>query len=297
LTVARLDALGVPSSHDFLQLYRVARISDQAPAPRYLIHIPAARFQNVQARQGAGAKTTSSLSYVPPLGFSAGTYQVRFDAAASLNDPLTVEVTGTEEKVVIRKTASSEETWASFSHFTGPVAFQVSGDVGRVSRFEGLEIEWLSSSPPTAVPPNDFVPDGAFTNTEPSDLLRARSHNGSACYIDLINSATPARLISVDRQRGARILGWAANTDDHIVAEQVYIELSSTAGKHYWAKAHQYLRPDVAKVFGNPVLSDSGFTVAADLRSVRPGVYRLKIVLLNGSYARECDPNRELNIQ
>jgi hypothetical protein len=267
------------------------------PAPKYLIDIPAARFQTGQARRESGAKTTSSLTYVPPLGFALGTYQVRIDAAASTNDPLTVEVTGPEERVLMRKTAGSAETSASFSQYTGPVAFYIFGDIGSISRFEGLEVEWVSNSPPPAEPPNGFVPDGAFTNTKPSDLLHARSHNGSACYIDLINSATPARLISVDRQRGARILGWAANTDDRVAGEQVYIELSSTAGMRYWAKAHQYARPDVAKALGNPALSDSGFTVSADLRSVVPSVYRLRIVLLNGGYARECDSNRELNIQ
>jgi hypothetical protein len=297
LTVARLDALGVPSSHDFLLLYRVARISAQAPAPKYLIRIPAARFQTGQAVDGAGAKTTSSLSYVPPLGFAAGTYQVRFDAAESTNDPLTVEVTGAQEKVLIRKTGGAAETPASFSHFTGPVAFHILGDIANISGFEGLDIEWLSNSPPPTEPPNGFISDGVFTDSEPSDLLHARSHNGSACYIDVINSAAPARLLSVDRQGGARILGWAANTDDRVVAEQVYIKLSSTAGVHYWAKAHQYVRPDVAKAFGNPALSNSGFTVSADLRSMTPGVYGVKIVLLNGGYARECDSNRELNVQ
>jgi hypothetical protein len=291
-----LDALGAPSSHDFLQLYRVARIPVQAPAPKYIIHIPAARFQTGPQRD-QGAKTASSLTYVPPLSFAPGTYQVRFGAAPSTHDPLTIEVTGSEEKVLMRQTAGSAETLASFSHFTGPVVFHVLGDIGSVTGFQGLDVEWLSNSSPPAEPPDDFVPDGAFTGIAPSDLLHARSHTGSACYIDLINSAAPAALVSVDRQRGALILGWAANTDDHVIAEQVYIELSSTAGMHYWAKAHQYSRPDVAKAFSNSALSESGFTVSADLRSVMPGMYRVKIVLLNGGYARECDSNREVNIQ
>jgi hypothetical protein len=297
LTVAQLDGLGVPSSHDFLQLYRVPRISAQAPAPKYLIHIAASRFEAEKALRAPGGKTTTSLSYAPPLGLSEGTYQVRFDAAASTSDPLTVEVTGTEGKVLVRKTAYSAQTSGSFSHYTGPVRFHVYGDSASTSRFEGLDVEWLSTSPPAAEPPDGFVPDTAFTSTEPSDLLHARSHNGSACYIDLINSAAPTHLIFVDRQRGVRILGWAANTDDRVVAEQVYMELSSPAGLSYWAKAHRYPRPDVAKAFRNPALSNAGFTLSADLRSVIPSVYRVKIVVLDGGDARQCDPNRELNIQ
>jgi hypothetical protein len=297
LTVARLDALGVPSSHDFLQLYRVGRISAQAPAPKYLIHIPAARFRTAQVRQESGAKTTSSLVYAPPLGLAGGTYQVRLDTAASTNDPLTVEVTGREERVLLRETAGLAVASASFSQYTGPVAFHVFGDIGSISRFEGLDVEWVSNSPPPAEPPNGFVPEGAFTNTEPSDLLHARSHSGSACYIDLINSAPPAHLISVDQQKGASIEGWAASTDDHAAAEKVYLELSSTSGRHYWIKAQRHIRPDVANALGNPALSDAGFTVSADLRLVTPSVYRVTIVLLNGEYARECDPDRELNVQ
>jgi hypothetical protein len=287
LTIAQLDTLGILSVHDFLHLYRLNRVPSQAPSPRYVIHIPAARFQ----------KATGGLIFVPPLGFAAGTYQVTFDATASVPDLLSIEITGSDEKVLMRKTAGSTVTSASFAHHTGPVAFHILGDLGTSSRFEGVDVEWTSNSPPPAGPPDHFVPDGAFTNTEPKDLLHFVSHNGAACYIDLINDTPPTQLISVRRQWGVHILGWTADTSDRVAAGELYVELASSAGLHYWAKAHRYERPDVAKAFGNPALSGSGFTLSAVLQSLAPGVYRVKLVLLNGSHARECDPMRQLDIQ
>ena len=137
--------------------------------------------------------------------------------------------------------------------------------------------------------------DDEFVGTEPAAIFV--SHNGAACYIDLINDTPPTQLISVRRQWGVHILGWTADTSDRVAAGELYVELASSAGLHYWAKAHRYERPDVAKAFGNPALSGSGFTLSAVLQSLAPGVYRVKLVLLNGSHARECDPMRQLDIQ
>jgi hypothetical protein len=317
LTLARFDALNLKSSHDPFNLYRIGAVLAQPPSPRYILHIPADRFATGRAPgefgdpiPGRGAQAASCLVYSPQEEFAPGTYQVNLDVASTASASLSLEVTESGGRVLTRKAAfpvqSRSAAFASDS--TRPLEFRVFRRSDPALRFDGLDIEWISrsvqpvSDPLAGTPDPDsawcFVPNGAFSQAPRSPVLPTANVKGTRCFVDLINGAPPIRQFSIDRQSGIQMVGWAGDVDTGESAEHVYIELFSPTGVSYWARAFQYLRPDVAKAFQKPALSESGFTLpAANLKDIPAGTYHLRVVLLTQRDASSCDLGRDVELR
>jgi hypothetical protein len=282
LSTARFDSLTFESSYRTLRLYRIDRALSELPTPRYVRHIPGARFE----------PGLYGLSYT--LTYPRGTYEVKFEMANGA--PSSYAVSGAGVRSLARQDLVAPGTRLRFSHSSdGPVTFRIIGDRSPGYSFKGADLEWTSETVDAS--PETIVSAESLSSTEPLQLPVASVPSKADCYIDRINDTLAASEISLDRGSGVEFLGWAGDAARGVTGESIYIELSSQAGLRYWAKTYPYSRPDVAKILGKPELVNSGFIWSGDLEAVPPGSYRVTIMFFNGARAYTCDPNRSLLIR
>ena len=73
--------------------------------------------------------------------------------------------------------------------------------------------------------------------------------------------------------------------------EQIDFVLQSADGPRYVMQSNREKRPDVAEYFKNPALVDAGFSVSADLSTLK-GAFELKVIYRQGGETFECSSRK-----
>lgn len=92
------------------------------------------------------------------------------------------------------------------------------------------------------------------------------------CSVEAI-AGKPDAIVYVKAGR-VEINGWAFNESKHITAQDLQIQLTGAKGEPMTARDPVRVdRPDVAKVYNNKDLTNSGFKFILDTSSLAPGTY------------------------
>lgn len=115
------------------------------------------------------------------------------------------------------------------------------------------------------------------------------------CNVESINGKTDA-IVYVKRGT-VEINGWAFDDAKHAVAQDLQIYLVGAQGKSLTAKDPEKIqRPDVAKVYNNKELTNSGFKFTVDTSSFVPGAYGITLKMLEVNTQSVCQSKKSLVI-
>ena len=128
--------------------------------------------------------------------------------------------------------------------------FRISGRLLPKLAFKGVEIARLR-----ALGSGARVPQYVLT-----EMPGIHITSKAGCYIDAINGGTPRATFTASSAEALTILGWVADIPNDQVRRHALVRLTS-AGRSYYVRAVRLERPDVARHFGQPGLSRSGFSM------------------------------------
>jgi hypothetical protein len=114
-----------------------------------------------------------------------------------------------------------------------------------------------------------------------------------SCSLD-----SPTSEAKVTTNAPLELWGWAYNEAAGSVPKDVSIELiSSSGGVAMTAPLNRSSRPDVAKAFAKKDLEMAGFNGVADIKTLAPGVYTVKIIQQEGKTRLACASPTKFNVQ
>jgi peptidoglycan/LPS O-acetylase OafA/YrhL len=119
--------------------------------------------------------------------------------------------------------------------------------------------------------------------------------NTEICQLDLINNISAEKNNLVENKARVKLSGWAGDINTGTTPQAVWVELVGSE-TNYVKAIHGIKRPDVAKYYNKPNLTDAGYEAYADLSSLVPGKYDINIVMAYEKISFKCYTNRSVNI-
>ncbi len=117
---------------------------------------------------------------------------------------------------------------------------------------------------------------------------------GGGCSLDAIDGNTPAIM---ERSGKPLLHGWLADIAVGIVPP--HFEMVLRGQQDFALRAHggDQPRPDVAKYFDEPGLTQSGYEIIADASGVPPGDYSVVFLYTSEGQPVQCNPQVRITVK
>jgi hypothetical protein len=119
----------------------------------------------------------------------------------------------------------------------------------------------------------------------------------SGCNLEYANDATmTVEPYSIAAGSLLKLSGWAMDTKNERLPEQVLVRFTSNEGKHYFALARAGLpRPDVREYFHlTDKVLQAGFDIHLDTRNLPPERLAIALMLQYGNQTYLCENSRSI---
>ncbi len=138
---------------------------------------------------------------------------------------------------------------------------------------------------PTAPPSGQNTGQGGqnLTTVAPgfvgsADVSAGGTTSGAQCNADTLNGVAFDQVGSSPVQ-SINIAGWAADLQTKTAPSTTYLQLVGPNGDRYYVATQVYERPDVAKAYDAPALTESGFVAQFSAENLAPGEYAVRVVM------------------
>jgi len=142
-----------------------------------------------------------------------------------------------------------------------------------------------------------MVPEPNFTEvlTERPAIIPARLAWGADGSLDEVNNKPAQKLVTVIDKAKVKLLGWSGNIENGTVPQNVYLEFKGPISA-YFKITTRLKRSDVVAYFKKPGLKDSGWVAYANLATLPAGIYKVKIIQIEGKTGSLSDTRRSLKL-
>jgi hypothetical protein len=135
---------------------------------------------------------------------------------------------------------------------------------------------------------------GKVIADRPIDVPQVLVQN-QACALDTINDETAGLITEITDKAKLKLAGWATDPGADSSYPTVYLEIDGPV-KAFVAAIRWLKRRDVAEHFNKPELVDSGWESFADFSDIPGGVYKVRVIQVNGQFGSLCDTKRSIHV-
>lgn len=139
----------------------------------------------------------------------------------------------------------------------------------------------------------------ASINAEiPAEINGLAFELGGKCGIDLINSAQRVEVVSIMRQEGLIVDGWALDEKQGTVPPTTVLQLVNGNLRYYAVLTrHGGDRQDLVKEFGQPIFNTAGYSASIDIAQLPSAEYEMLVIQKSGKKNLVCPTYRKLVIK
>lgn len=116
------------------------------------------------------------------------------------------------------------------------------------------------------------------------------------CWLDLINGSKEK--VVVPKTSNVEFRGWAVDSNTNTTPPQLNLVLTSKNGQAFvFESATRNARPDVVKAFNQNAYLQSGFQIAAEVKELEKGPYRISLQMPVEGGVVTCSTPKILQLQ
>ena len=134
----------------------------------------------------------------------------------------------------------------------------------------------------------------AACNSEGEPKVETTSSN--TCALDVINGERGA-LVRL-KSGVVDFRGWAADFANSTAPATLQLVFKDNEGRSYpFESSLRYERPDVVKAYKQDAFLKSGFSVKADISSLKPGAYGVVVKMIDGNRVVVCPIKKNIIVE